>query len=121
MECRDAGETAKGMGVLLAALFSWLIIGPLAAVAFMSAAKSFPPLLSALSRYIAVNIPHIMMFLSFVISLRLIMKTGIVKIITGGRHPLRISYALQTVAIYIAFMAADSLLSLQTISPGSAS
>ena len=121
MEWRDTGETAKGMGVLLTALFSWLIIGPLAAAAFMSAAKHFPPLLSALSGYIAVNIPHIMMFLSFVISLRLIMKTGIVKIITSGRHPLRISYALQIAAIYIVFMAADSLLSVQTISPGSAS
>lgn len=109
---RKSGSFSAAGGIisLLAALIAWLLIGPLAAGALLHA---FPDGGNA-AAYIALNIPYMLMMLSFALAFRLL-GTGIPEAIAGKSRGFRAGYAAECAAIYLLAMIIISLLSLDTI------
>lgn len=90
----------KGIFLLLAALISWLIIGPVLAISMLPVLEKLP---DAIALYAAIHVPYIMLFLALIIGARLMGAS--LRMLLAGTHPFRWRYAIICGAAYAAFMA----------------
>ncbi len=101
----NASFTAlRGITVLLIALVSWLVIGPLAAIVFMNAA-GLSNTDSALASYMAIHIPYLVLFAALMLSSRLILHMNL-RTLLGAADGFRWCFAAESGLLYLAVMAA---------------
>ena len=108
--------TGRLLGVLMTALASWLFIGPAAAFAL----RSLIPSQSRAAGYIILHVPYVMLFLSLVLSVRLVLGVTLCSFISFN-GPLRYQFLIQSALAYLFLLIATSFLSRSTVRPSGVS